>query len=142
MIPFPYLTWFIIICFYIPMSFLNVTWLRNLIKLHSATSKSSITTKLGGNTYKNEMVAYLHMTWPNHARVGKATAPLLWWKLPISTGYMIFDYMIAWQMKRGYGTFTKALDIKFDRKKTQKIIYLFFRFKIYKINATFWNELN
>ena len=36
----------------------------------------------------------------------------------------------------------KLLDIKFDSKKTQKIIYLFFRFKIYKINATFWNELN
>ena len=41
----------------------------------SATSKKTITTKLGGSTYKNEMVAYLHMTWPNHAKVIKATAP-------------------------------------------------------------------
>ena len=43
------------------MPFLHVTWLRNLLKLHSATSKKTITTKLGGNTYKNEMVTYLQM---------------------------------------------------------------------------------
>ena len=48
---------------------------HNLIKLHSATSKKTTTTKLGGNTYKNEMVAYIHMTWPNHTRVINATAP-------------------------------------------------------------------
>ena len=35
----------------------------------------------------------------------------------------------------------KLLDIKFDRKKRQKIIYSFFRFKIYMINAAFQNEL-
>ena len=29
----------------------------------------------------------------------------------------------------------KLLDIKFGRKKTHKVIYLFFRFKIYMINA-------
>ena len=29
----------------------------------------------------------------------------------------------------------KLLDIKFDRKKKQKIIYLSFRFKNYMINA-------
>ena len=34
----------------------------------------------------------------------------------------------------------KLLDIKFV-EKTEKIIYLFFRFKIYMINAAFWNEL-
>ena len=34
----------------------------------------------------------------------------------------------------------KLLDIKFA-EKTQKIIYLFFRLKIYMINAAFWNEL-
>ena len=44
------------------MSFLYVTRSRNLLKLHSATSKKAITTKLGGNTYKNEILAYLHMT--------------------------------------------------------------------------------
>ena len=35
---------------------------QNLIKLHSETSKKTATTKLSGNTYKNEMVAYIHMT--------------------------------------------------------------------------------
>ena len=44
------------------MSFLYVTCSRNLLKRHSATSKKNITTKDGGNTYKNEMVAYLYMT--------------------------------------------------------------------------------
>ena len=44
------------------MSFLYVTWSRDLSKRHSATSKKTITAKVGGNTYKNEMVAYLHMT--------------------------------------------------------------------------------
>ena len=34
----------------------------------------------------------------------------------------------------------KFLGIKSDRKK-QNIIYLFFRFKIYKTNAASWNEL-
>ena len=29
----------------------------------------------------------------------------------------------------------KLLDMKFDRKKTKKIIYSFFRFKTYMINA-------
>ena len=35
----------------------------------------------------------------------------------------------------------KLFDIKFDRKKTQKIIYLFLRFKTYVINTPSWNEL-
>ena len=30
---------------------------------------------IGGNTYNNEMVAYLHMTWLNHAKLIKAAAP-------------------------------------------------------------------
>ena len=34
----------------------------------------------------------------------------------------------------------RLLDIQFDRKKPE-IIYLFFRFKIYKINAASYNEL-
>ena len=57
------------------MSFLHVTWLRKLLKFHSVTSKKTLTIKLGGNTFKNEMVAYLHMKWPNEAKVGKATVP-------------------------------------------------------------------
>ena len=57
------------------MSFFYVMWSRNLSKLHSATSKKTITAKLNGNTYKNEMVAYLHMTWHNQAKLIKATAP-------------------------------------------------------------------
>ena len=61
--------------FYSYMSFLYVMWSRNLLKLHSPTSKKTITTKLGSITYKNERVAYLHMTWVNHAKVIKATAP-------------------------------------------------------------------
>ena len=30
---------------------------------------------IGGNTYTNEMVAYFHMKWPNHAKLIKAAAP-------------------------------------------------------------------
>ena len=61
--------------FYSYMSFLYVMWSRNLLKLHSPTSKKTITTKLGSITYKNERVAYLHMTWINHAKAIKGTAP-------------------------------------------------------------------
>ena len=68
-------TWFILARFlYFYMSFLYFTWSRNLLKLHSATSRKVITTKLGGNTYKNEIVAYLHMMWPNHAKLIKTTS--------------------------------------------------------------------
>ena len=52
-----------------------VMWSCNLLKLHSATSKNTITTKLGGNTYKNERVEYLDVTWVNYAKVMKTTAP-------------------------------------------------------------------
>ena len=54
--------------------FLYVTWLRNLLKFQSETSKKAITTNLGKNTYQNEMVAYLHITWPNPAKTIKAIA--------------------------------------------------------------------
>ena len=105
-------TWFILARFlYSYMSFLYFTWSRNLLKLHSATSRKVITTKLGGNTYKNEILTYLHMMWPNHAKRIKATALklALWWKVSISAGHVIFDYIISWEMKRAYGTFTKAV---------------------------------
>ena len=75
-LPLLYVTWFIITCFfYILMSFRYVMWSRNLLKRHSPTSKKTITTKLGGNTYKNERVEYLHMTWVNHAKAIKAKTP-------------------------------------------------------------------
>ena len=57
------------------MSFLYVMWSRNLLKLHGSIFKKTITTKLGGNTYKDERVAYLHMTWGDQAKVIKDTAP-------------------------------------------------------------------
>ena len=57
------------------MSFLYVMRSRNLLKLHSPTSRKTITTKLDGNTYKNKRVAYLHIAWIDHTKVMKATAP-------------------------------------------------------------------
>ena len=44
------------------MSFLYVMLSRNLLKLHSQTTETTMTTKRGGDTYKNERLAYLHMT--------------------------------------------------------------------------------
>ena len=35
--------------------------------IQSATFTKTISTSLGGNTYQNEMVAYLHVIWRNHA---------------------------------------------------------------------------
>ena len=64
-------TW---LCHVIYLSFLYVMWSRNLLKLHSPTSKKTKTTKLGNITYKNERVSCLHMTWVNYAKVIKATA--------------------------------------------------------------------
>ena len=85
-LPLLYVTWFIITCFfYILMSFRYVMWSRNLLKRHSPTSKKTITTKLGGNTYKNERVAYLHMTWVNHTKVMKGTS------LNRSCDYWLYD---------------------------------------------------
>ena len=75
MIPLLYVTWFIKGRFlYSYMSFLYVIWSRNFSKLHSGTSKKTVNTKLGGNTYRNERVAYLHMTWVIHAKAIKVTA--------------------------------------------------------------------
>ena len=75
MITLLYVTWFIITRFlYSYILFLYVIWSRNLLKLHSPTSKKTITTKRGANTYKNERVAYPHMAWVNHAKVIKDTA--------------------------------------------------------------------
>ena len=56
------------------------------------------------------MVAYLHMTWPNHAKLIKVAAP----KVALIKGthlnrHVIFDYMISSQMKRAYETFIKAV---------------------------------
>ena len=70
MIPLLCNTWFIITRFlnsYMP--FLYVIWSRNLLKFLRATFKMFITTKQSGNIYKDESVAYLHLTWINHAEV-------------------------------------------------------------------------
>ena len=129
--------WFIITLFlYSYMSFLYVTWSRNLLKLYSATSKKAITTKLGGNTYKNEILAYLHMTWPNHAKVIKATAP----KVVLMKGTYLNRPCDFWL----YGILTDEKSICYFYKncywsnliaKKHKLIHLFFRFNIYMINA-------
>ena len=75
MIPLLYGTSFIITYFlYSYTSFLYVMWSRNSLKTHSATFQKIIITKLGGNKYKNERVAYLHITWVNHGKVIKGTA--------------------------------------------------------------------
>ena len=90
------------------MSFLFVTWSRNLLKLHSDET-------IRGNTYKNEIIAYLHMTWPKLQPL-----KLLWWKTPISTEQVIFDYMISCQMKRAYAVFTKPVRHHIWWKKHRK----------------------
>ena len=113
--------------------FLYVMWPCKLLK-------KTITTKLGVNTYKNEMIAYLLMAWPNHTNVIKDAAP----KVTLvedtnhATWFFIIWYSDKW--KEHMLLLQKLSDIKFDRKKTQKI-FLFFRFKIYIINAASWNEL-
>ena len=94
-------------------------WSRDLLKLHSPTSKKTAATKLGGNIYKNERVAYLHMTWFNHAKVIKAIAP----KVALIKGtnlngqcdFWLYD---IWQMERAYATFTKAVRYQIWSKKT------------------------
>ena len=120
------------------MSILHVRWSRNLLKFHSTTSK---TTKLGRNAYENEMIAHLYMVWPNCAIVGKATAPkVAMMKDHLNRPRHFWLHDILRNEKRAN---TKLLDVKFDRKnKTkQKIIYLFFRLKIYMINIALWNKL-
>ena len=125
--------WYIITRFlYSYVSFLYVTWSRNLLKLHSTTSKKTI----GGNTYKNEMVTYLHMTWPNHAKLIKAAAP----KIALMKGTHLNRQHDFW-LYDILATSSKAVRHQIWQKKTQKIMYLFFRCKIYMINAASWNEL-
>ena len=133
-----YVTWFIITSFlYSYMSFLYVMWSRNLLKLHSPTSQKSITTKLGSITYKNERVAYFHMTWVNYANVIKATASkvasMKGTNLNRPRHFWLYDTLT--NEKEHMQLLQKLLYIKFGRKKTHKVIYLFFRFKIYIINA-------
>ena len=111
MIPLFYFTWFIINRFLHPyMSFLYVMWSHNLLKLYSPTSKKSITTEPGGNTYKNEGVAYLHMTWVNHAKVNTQSQQ--------ATSFLIIWYPNKWKKHTLF--LQKLLDIKFDRKKRRK----------------------
>ena len=106
-----------IACNHWVMPFLYVMWSLNLLKLRSPTSKKTITTKLGGNTYKNETVAYFHMTWVNHANVIKATAPKVA-LMKEATWFSIIWYPDKW--KEHMQLLQKLLDIKFDRKKHRK----------------------
>ena len=43
--------------------------------IYGATSMKTITISIGGNTYQNKVVAYVHAIWPNLAKVIKTTAP-------------------------------------------------------------------
>ena len=142
MIPLLSVTWFILARFlYSYMSFLYFTWSCNLLKLHSATSRKVITTKLGGNIYKNEILTYLHMMWPNHAKRKLQLLNLRFderYPSQQATWFLIILYPEKW--KEHMELLQKLLDIKFDIK-TQKIIYLFFRCKTSMINAASWKEL-
>ena len=94
MIPFLNVTWFITTRFlYLYMLFLYVKWSRTLLRPHSSTSKKTITSKLGGNKYKNEMIAYLHTTRPNHAKVIKATVPKVALMKGIYLIYILYDIL-------------------------------------------------
>ena len=142
--PWLYVKWFIIShLLYSYMSFVYVIyiiWSRNLVKLQSATSTKTITTNLGGNTYQNEMAAYLHVTWPNNAKVIKATTlKLLQWKVPISTDHVIFDYMISWQMKGACSNFYKSS--KAWNLIRKNWIWNRFTFINYVTNAASWSKL-
>ena len=130
-------TWCIITSFlYSYMSFLYVMWSRNLLKLNSPTSKKAITTKLGSIIYKNERVAYFHMTWVNHAIVIKATAAkvalMKGTNLNRSRDFWLYDTL---SNEKSICSFYKSCLTSNLIEKTQKIIYLFFRFKIYMVNA-------
>ena len=120
MISLLYVTSFIITRFlYSYMSFLYVMWSRDLLKLHKPTSKKTITSKLGGNTYKNERVAYLHMTWIDHAKVIKATVPKVALVKGITSQQAMW-FLIIWyhdKWKEHMQLLQKLLDIKFGRKK-------------------------
>ena len=80
-----------------------------LYVIHNATSTKTRTTNLGGNTYQNEMVAYLHAMWPNHAKVIKTTAP----KFALMKGTHLnrpheLRLHIPWQMKSACSNFYKS----------------------------------
>ena len=137
MISLIYVTWFIITRFLYPyMSLLHVIWSRNLLKLYIPTSKKTVTTKLDGNTYKNERIAYLYRTWVNHAKVIKATTSkvALMEDTNLNRTDNFWSYYILTNEKSIFN-FYKSCWTQIWQKKTQKIIYLFFRFKIHMINA-------
>ena len=127
----------------VPLLCLEICYMSFIIFLyviHSATSTRTITTNLGVNINQNEMVAYLHVTWPSHAKVIKTTAP----KFALMKGTHLNRPLIAWypdKWKEHVVTFTEVFRHQIWYEKTQNIIYLFFRFKIYMRNTTSWNEL-
>ena len=107
---------------YSHVSFLYVTWSCNLSKLYSATFKKTISTKLGGNTYQNEMVQYLHVTKVIKARPTKVS---LIKGTHLNWPYDLWLYVILTNEESIWQLLQKLLGIKLGRKKTQNIIYLF-----------------
>ena len=115
----------------------HMSFVTFLYALHGATSTKTITTNIDGNTYQNEMVAYLHVTWPNHAKVIKTAVPKA--ASQQATWSLITWYPDNW--KEHVVTFRTIFTNKIWYEKTQDMMYLFFRFKIYMKNAASWNEL-
>ena len=77
------------------------------------------------------------MTRPNPAKVMKATVPkdalMKGTHLNRPCGFQLYDILAN---EKSICNFYKNCYIKYDRKKkTQKILYLFFRFKIYMVTA-------
>ena len=77
------------------------------------------------------------MTRPNPAKVMKATVPkdalMKGTHLNRPCGFQLFDILA--NEKKHMQLLQKLLGIKYDRKKNQKILYFFVRFKIYMVNA-------
>ena len=90
----------------------HITWSGNLLKLQSATfMKTRTTTNLGGNTYQKEMVVYLHVLWPNQAKVIKVTVPDV--ASVKGTSQQTTWSSITWYPDK----WKEFWGIKFDRKK-------------------------
>ena len=114
----------LLLFFYSYMYFLYVTWSQNLLKLHSTTCKKTI---LGGNSWKIEMIAYLHITWPNLAKVMKARVPKDALMKSNHPPQEVMWFLLIWypdKWKEHMQLLQKLLDIKYDRKKyTENNIY-------------------
>ena len=118
-----------------------------LFVIRSAASTKTIITSLDiyiyENTYENEMVAYLHVMWPNHGKVIKTTAPkvALMKGIHLNRPHDLWLHDILTKWKEHVVTFTKAFRHQIRYKKNTEYSNLFFRFKINMTNAASWNEL-